>query len=156
YLLELKNAVSSRLAGGSDPAPKVSDPRNLTIAPPPNLGPYEASKTDGSIGLLGLKRVLVYNRMEFQQHLMADSFQHFFDTLGEVRAFADRFSRTDENFPGKLPQPDIDRLSAAQLLEYQALLGKMIQYNRQYATQLASAKRSYQLMLNGVEDVDTL
>ena len=87
---------------------------------------------------------------------MQGSFQHFFDTLAELRAFADRFSQTDEYTPGKLAQPNITELSAAQLLEYQALLAKLIQYNRQYANQLATLKRSNQLMLDGIDDVESL
>jgi hypothetical protein len=156
YLIELRNAVGSRIAGGSERAPEVSDPRNVTYAPPPNLGSYDAAKSNGSVSLLDLNRVRLYDRIEFQQNLMLTSFQHFYDTLGEMRAFVDRFSRTDENISGKLAQPDITHLSPAQLVEYQTLLAKMIQYNRQYASQLAGLKLAYQLMLDGVNDLDTL
>jgi hypothetical protein len=155
YLIELRNAVNSRINGGSGmAAPKVSDPRNLTYMPPPNLGSYEASKINGSFGLLGLNRVRLYDRIEFQHDLMIRSFHYYFDTLSELRAFAFRFSETD--LRGKLAQPDITQLSQAQLLEYQALLAKLIQYNRQYANQLASNRLSYQLMLNGTNDLETL
>jgi hypothetical protein len=156
YLIELRNAVNSRIAAGHDPAPKDSDPRNTVFAPPPNLGSYEASKINGSVGLLGLNRARMYARIEFQQNLMLNSFQHFFDTIAELRAFADRNTKTDENGRGKIIQPNIDGLSAPQLLEYQLLLTKFIQYNRQYATQLVNLKRSYQLMLDGVDDVNIL
>jgi hypothetical protein len=156
YLVELRDAVNSRIAGGSGQAPNASDPRNNTYAPPLNLGSYEASKINGSVSLLGLNRVRLYDRIEFQHDLMLRSFHQFYDTLGELRAFADRFSWKNEYTTGKLAQPDIARLSPAQLLEYQGLLAKMIQYNRQYANQLAGLRLSYQLMLDGVDDLDTL
>jgi len=156
YLIELRNAVNSRIAGGSDQSPKASDPRNDIYVPPLNLGSYEASKINGSVSLLGLNRVRLYDRIEFQQNIMMCGFQHYLDTLSELRAFADRFSRTDDHAVSKLPQPDIAGLSAAQLLEYQALLAKMIEYDRQYATQTAALKLSYELMLNGVDDLNTL
>ena len=156
YLMELRNAVNARIAGGAGPAPAASDPRNNVYAPPLNLGSYEASKSNGSVSLLDLNRVRLYDRIEFQQDLMLRSFHQFYDTLGELRAFADRFSEKDEYITGKLAQPDLARLSPAQLVEYQVLLAKMIQFNRQYATQLASLKLSYQLMLDGADDVDTL
>ena len=156
YLMELRNAVNVRIAGGSAQAPDASDPRNNVYAPPLNLGSYQAAKSNGSVSLLDLNRVRLYDRIEFQQSLMLNSFQHFYDTLSELRAFADRFALKDEYVTGKLTQPDIAKLSPAQLAEYQVLLAKMIQFNRQYATQLASLKLSYQLMLGGADDVDIL
>jgi len=156
YLIDLRNAVNSRIAGDPAQGPDASDPRNNTYAPPLNLGSYEASKSNGSVSLLDLNRVRLYDRIEFQQGLMLRSFHQFYDTLGELRAFADRFSHKDEYITGKLAQPDIARLSSAQLIEYQVLLAKMIQFNRQYASQLAGLKLSYQLMLDGADDVDTL
>ena len=156
YLVELRNAVSSRIAGGSDPAPNASDPRNNVYAPPPDLGSYEAAKINGSVSLLGLNRVRLYDRIEFQHNLMLHTFEKFLDTLGDLRAFANRFSRTDETIRGKMTQPDIAKLSTAQLVEYQALLASMIECNRGYATQLANLTVSYRLMLNGVDDLDTL
>jgi hypothetical protein len=156
YLIELRNAVNARIAGESYTAPAASDPRNYVYVPPPNLGSYEASKSNGSVGLLGLNRVRLYDRIEFQHNNMQGSWQRFFDSLGELRAFADRFSRTDDYTPGTLAQPDIAKLSSAQLLEYQALLAKLIQYNRQYATQLTNLRAAYRLMLDGADNVDTL
>ncbi len=154
YLIELRNAVNSRIGGGSLQAPAASDPRNVTYVPPPNLGSYEAAKINGSVNLLGLNRVRLYDRIEFQHDLMLRSFHYFFDTLSEVRAFAFRFDNVD--LRGKLAQANIAQLSAPQLLEYQVLLAKLIQYDRQYANQLASNARSYQLMIDGVDDVETL
>jgi hypothetical protein len=156
YLVELRNAVDSRIARGSDQPPKASDARNNTYVPPLSLGSYEASKINGSISLLRLNRLRLYDRIEFQQNVMLGSFQHYLDTLSELKAFADRFSRTDDQAAGKLPQPDIAELSAAELLEYRALLGKMIEYTRAYASQNAALKLSYQLMLNGIDDLNTL
>jgi hypothetical protein len=156
YLIEMRNAVNARLAGGSDRGPEASDPRNNVYAPPPNLGSYEASKSNGSVSLLELNRVRLYDRIEFQQDLTLRSFYQFYGALGDVRAFADRFSHKDEYMSGKLVQPDITRLSPAQLAEYQVLLAKLIQYNRQYANQLAGLRLSYRLMLDGVNDLDTL
>lgn len=154
YLLELRDAVNSRIAGGSREPPKVSDPRNLTYIPPPNLGSYEASKVNGSISLLGLNRLRLYDRIEFQHDLMLRSFHNYFDTLSDIRAFVFRFGNSDMR--GRLAQPDLAQLSPAQLIEYQTLLAKLIQYNRQYANQLASNSRSYQLMLDGVDDLNIL
>jgi len=154
FLMELRDAINSRIAGGSKPAPSVFDPRNVTYVPPPNLGSFDAAKTNGSISLLGLNRVRLYGRIEFQHDLMLRSFYHFFDTLSEIRAFVFRFGGTDVR--GKLAQVDLSQLSPAQLLEYQALIAKLLQYNRQYAQQLGSNSASYQMMLNGVDDVDTL
>lgn len=156
YLMELRNAVNARIAGGAGPAPAASDPRNNVYAPPLNLGSYEAAKSNGSVSLLDLNRVRLYDRIEFQQGLMLRSFYQFYDTLGELRSFADRFSRQDAYISGKLTQPDIAALSPDQLVEYRALLAKLIQYDRQYAAQLANLKLSYQLMLDGADDVDIL
>jgi hypothetical protein len=156
YLIELRDAVSARIAGSSKAPPKVSDPRNLGYAPPPNLGPYEAAKTNGSVSLLSLNRVRVFGRIEFQHSLMLNTFQHFFDGLGDLREFADRFNSEGDRGTRGIPLPDFDALSREQLVEYQALLGKQIQNSRMYAQQLENLKVSYQLTLEGLDDPDIL
>ena len=87
---------------------------------------------------------------------MLRSFQQFFDQLGELRAFADRFSRAEGSGRGRVAQANVADLSKAQLLEYQVLLAKLIQYNRLYRNQLLNLKSSYQLMLGGIDDVGPL
>jgi hypothetical protein len=156
YLVELRNAVNSRNARAPSSPPNVLDQRNFVYAPPPNLGAYEASKINGSVSLLSLNRIRLYDRIEFQHNLMQHSFLRFYDSLGELRAFADRFSRTDDSIRSGLPQPNIADLSPAQLVEYQTLLANTIQYSRQYTTQLTNLELSYQAMFRGVDDVDTL
>lgn len=156
YLIELRNAVNARIAGGSDRGPEASDSRNNVYAPPPTLGSYDAAKNNGSVSLLELNKVRLYDRIAFQQDLMLRSFYQFYNALSDLRTFADRFSHKDEYISGKLVQPDIAQLSPAQLVEYQVLLAHLIQHNRQYANQLAGLKLSYQLMLDGVDDLDTL
>jgi hypothetical protein len=156
YLMDLRDAVNARIAGGVGQAPGVSDPRNNVYVPPLGLGSYAASKLDGSVGLLGLNRVRLYDRIEFQQNVMLGSWQRFFDSVADLRAFSSRFSQPDETRFAKLSQPDIAGLSAAELLEYRALLGKSIEYSRTYATLTANLKLSYQLMLAGADDVNIL
>ena len=156
YLIDLRNAANSRIAGGSGHAPHASDPRNNAFAPPLSLGSYEASKINGSVALLGLNRVRLYDRIEFQQNLMISTFQNFVNSISEVQAFANRFDGTDERTFAKLPEPNIAELSAAELLEYRALLGKLIENCDGYARQNANLKASYRLMLDGVDDLDTL
>ena len=156
YLIELRAAVSSRIAGGSKVPPKVSDPRNFAYVPPPNLGPYEASKLDGSVSLLSFNRIQILNRIEFQHGLMQNNFQHFFESLADLRGFADRFPSASDMRTRGIPQPDINSLSAAQLIEYQVVIGKAIQNSRAYAQQLENLKLSYQLTLEGLDDPDVL
>jgi hypothetical protein len=55
-----------------------------------------------------------------------------------------------------LALPNIAQLSPAELLEYRALLSKMIECSREYASLTANLEASYRLMLGGVEDADTL
>jgi len=105
---------------------------------------------------LGLNRVRLYDRIEFQHSTMLASWQHFFDTLSDLRGFADRYSEKDEYTFGTLAQPDIDSLSKAELVEYQSLLAKLIQYDRQLVAQLSNLKTSYAVMLDGVDDLDAL
>jgi hypothetical protein len=155
YLLDVRNAVDSRIHGASGAAPDVSDPRNLSYAPPPSLGPYEAAKINGSVSLLSLNRIRVFNRVEFAHGLMLKNFQDFFDSLKELRGFADRFPSAGDAGIRGVTVPNIDSLSAAQLVEYQAVLARGIENSRAYAQQLENLKVAYQLTLDG-QDEDTL
>jgi hypothetical protein len=154
FLIELQNAVSSRIGGGSDQAPSPSDSRNNPFAPPPNLGSYEALKANGSIGLLDLNRIRLYDRIEFQHEFMLRSFYKFIDSAQELDAFSKQFSSTDEFHTYALPS--ITKMSADQLVEYRALLAKLIIADQSYSGQLQLLKRSYGLMLRGIDDVNIL
>lgn len=156
YLIELRGAVNARISGGSGTPPPESDRRNFVFAPPPNLGPYEASKLNGTVSLLDIDRIRTYNRVEFNYGLMQTTFQQFYEVLGEFRAFGDRFNTTNDDQGLYLPQPNIEELSAQQLVEYQVLIGKTIQLSRRYASQMLSNKVTNQLMLDGVDDENAL
>lgn len=152
YLFDLKNAAGSRLAGGLLPPPKLSDPRNNAYAPPLNLGAYQAAKTNGSVALLSLNRIRLYDRIELQHDIMLRTFHHFYDSIGELEVFDDRFTSADNS----ARTPDMARMSAAQLAEYQAVLAKLIAWDRMYARQMRNLTASYQVMLRGTDDLDEL
>lgn len=156
YLIELRNAVSSRIAGGSVQPPSTSDPRNSTYVPPPTLGTYEAAKINGSVGLLSLNRIRLYDRIAFQHSLMQRNFEHFYDAIRALGSFANRFASAGDARRSGISQPNISELSTAELIEYRALIGTAIQYSLGYAGQLNNLTLSYNLTLRGAKDAETL
>ena len=117
---------------------------------------YEASKSNGSVSLLSLNRIRLFDRIEFQHSLMQSNFQHFYDAIRALGAFANRFENSDNAMRSKLPQPILSELSPAELVEYRTLLSTAIQYSQFYASQLRNLTVSYNLVLHGTKDVETL
>ena len=108
------------------------------------------------MSLLSLNRIRLFDRIESQHSLMQSNFQHFYDAIRALGAFANRFENSDNAMRSKLPQPILSELSPAELVEYRTLLSTAIQYSQFYASQLRNLTVSYNLVLHGTKDVETL
>jgi hypothetical protein len=153
YVAELGAAVAARIDGKPAKVPDAeSDPRNQTFVPPPNFGPYEAAKANGSLGLLDLRMLRIYARIDFQHGLMLANFQRFFFQLGAVRAFSRRHTVAHLDDRSRLAAVDIDRLSSDQLGEYRRLLAELDEDALAYAGQLRRLRVAYRTILDGSQD----
>jgi hypothetical protein len=155
YLTDIRKAVVARLVNQpASNAPMETDPRNDTLVPPPNLGPFNAAKANGTVALLELGRIRIYERIEFQHTLVLDDFRQFYVAVNELRAFRQRFDLPPVKQPRGVTPVDLTTLSTPQLIEYQALLGNAIQGNTLYGIQLRRLDSAYRAVLNGARNDD--
>jgi hypothetical protein len=152
YLVELRLAVDARIQGQSVPrAPSEADPRNYTYTPPPNLGAYEASKANGTVALLSLDRIRLYDRIEYGQILLETDAQRYINNMIELRSFRERFSSAP--VPRyRLPNADLAVLSNAELIEYRALIGKVLGAAQAYDGRLRNLDLQSRAILDGAGD----
>jgi len=155
YLVNLQHALAARRLGLSVPAaPAANDLRSTAILNLPGLAPYDAAKENGTVALLSSEQIRIYNRVDSQRGFLLNAVTVFNDALSGVNAFNDRFDPTVDGFAfvqiGSVP--DLVRLSAAELAEYQALIGTLTN-----ATDMLSARVSLfaiecRLILDGARD----
>jgi hypothetical protein len=95
YVVDHRLAVDARLEGRSVPAPPAeTDPRNFNYAPPPDLGAYDAAKANGTVALLSLDKIRLYDRVAVSNEMMQVDFRGFFTAMSALRKFRLRFEIT--------------------------------------------------------------
>lgn len=152
FLIQLRNAVDARVAGRTPPGePAASDPRNFTYVPPPNLGTYEAAKANGTVALLSADRIRLYERIEYGYRLIDLDLQRYMTATIDLRAFGARFDRPPAAKSG-LPTPELRQLTPEELLEYRALIGKLIAVSDGYAGRLRRLELQSRALLDGALD----
>jgi hypothetical protein len=152
YLIDLRAAVSGRLAGREVPAPPLeNDPRNDAYIPPTNFGPFEAMKANGTVALLSLEKARLYERIEFQHSRFAAANLLTYNANNELRAFRQRFDLPPPIRSNGIELVDLATLSNAQLIEYQTLLGNAIEADLIYASQARRLRAAYRAVLDGAQ-----
>jgi hypothetical protein len=159
YLVELQAAVAARLDGpSSSPQPAVNDSRMATLPAFPSLAPYDAAKENGTIALLSSDRLRIYNRIAFQREIMSTVRERWFDSLGSIEAFQERFVDS----PGSLEMgniaiaPHIATLSPAALIEYRTIIASAIKLTDLFIARLHLFDSEIQAVLDGVRDEDEM
>jgi hypothetical protein len=138
YLVDLQKALAARRDGRPAPAtPDSNDPRSVLLMNLPGLAPYEAAKQNATVALLSADRLRMYNRIDSQSGYLAAAMNRMDEAMAAVNAFNDRFDPSGKGlaFVEIGHVPDLARLAAADLAEYQALIGRLIN-----ATDLVSSR----------------
>jgi hypothetical protein len=159
YLVELQAAIGARLnSQTSSPQPPANDSRMATFPAFPSLAPYDAAKENGTIALLSSDRLRIYNRIAFQREIMSTLREHWFDSLGSIEAFQERFVDS----PGSLEMgrvaiaPNIATLSPAELIEYRTIVASAIKTTDLFIARLHLFDLEIQAVLDGVRDEDEM
>ncbi len=151
YLVDLRLAAQAKKDGRATPlAPAASDPRNFTYAPPPSLGAYEASKANGTVALLSFDTIRLYDRLGITIGVMHVDLQRYLAAVTALRSFAERFDSAPVGTYGLAPV-DLARLSAAELGEYQVLIGNMLGAVEGFKTRLRILGLSSRAILDGAQ-----
>jgi hypothetical protein len=159
YLVELQAAVNARRHALSTPAaPPGNDPRSGTSLRFPSLAPYEAAKDNGTTALLSNQRIRLYNRIALQRGLMLTVSNQWLDDLAAMNAFKKRLDPAAETtgLGDFQSAADLASLSAAELTEYQALIGSLINHTDYLIVRLRAFGAECRAILDGVRDENEL
>ncbi len=156
YLVELQLAVNARRHALSTPAaPPANDPRSGINIGLPSLAPYEAAKDNGTIALLANQRIRLYNRIALQRSLTLTVSNQWLDDLAAMNAFKKRFDPAAETtgLMGNFQSPvDLASLSAAELTEYQVLVGNLINRTDNLIVRMRVIDAECRAIVDGVRD----
>jgi hypothetical protein len=127
YLVD-QQAALIEIRQGKTPrnAPRADDRRFAGFLQIPGMGPFEASKANGTVALLDLDRLRIYSRIELQHDLLRRDMDRHMEVVGDLRTFRKRFNPSPDNSVGiSLVSSPSDRttLIDEDLREYQRLLG---------------------------------
>jgi hypothetical protein len=156
YLVELQLAVNARRHALLTPAaPPANDPRSGINLGLPSLAPYEAAKDNGTIALLANQRIRLFNRIALQRSLVLTVGNQWLDDLAAMNAFKKRLDPAAETtgLMGDFQSAaDLASLSTADLTEYQALVGNLINRTDNLIVRMRVIDAECRAILDGVRD----
>ena len=156
YLVELRMTVGARIDGRTPPpGPDESDPRNFTYFPPPSLGAYEAAKAKGTVSLLSIEKIRLYDRVGMTVGVIGAELQRYLGAMIAWRSFTERFDSSPAS-PHRLPQANLAQLSAEELVEYRALIGNMLGAADGFRTRMRVLHTQSRAILDGARTEDEL
>jgi hypothetical protein len=124
----------------------------------PSMAPYESAKENGTVALLPVARIRIYNRLYFQRQLLVTILQNWQSSTTALAEFSERF----KDFPASadlgtpLVLPELDTLRPTDLEEYLRLVATSIKRTDLAASRIALFDAECQVVLEGVPDEATL
>jgi hypothetical protein len=156
YLVEQQAALAAIHRGEATPkAPAATDQRIGGFLPIPGMGAFEASKANGTVALLSIDRIRIYNRVDLQYGLLRRDVDHYFEILAELRAFRKRFNPSPNGKIGISLAASAGGnagLSAPELLEYQAGIGTALDAVDQVIVRLRRLDAQTRAVLRGARN----
>jgi hypothetical protein len=129
YTLDLKSAVTARRAHEASSAlPSSTDTRRQQIPIAPSIAIWEAAKLDATVTLLPTDEIRLYNGLVLQHTLLFDAINDFQHAAFALESFEERFVDSPGVFDMgySAPPPNLDKMSDADLAQYDALLSAYI------------------------------
>ena len=130
YLNELKTAASAREHGAAHPPPPPadSDTRREQIPLAPSIAVWDAAKLDATVTLLPSQEIDMYNGVILQHELLFDALNDFQRSAFKLESFEERFVDSPGAFDmgDRTPPPNLDRMTPAELTEYESRLATYI------------------------------
>jgi hypothetical protein len=124
----------------------------------PSMAPYDSAKENGTVGLLPVERIRIYNRLYFQRQLLVTVLQNWQAATTALAEFSERF----EDFPDsadlgtQLVLPELDALRPVDLEEYLRLVATLIKRTDLTSSRIAFFDAECRAVLDGVKDEASL
>jgi hypothetical protein len=127
FLADLLVAINSHIENRPEKlaSPDVRRLGGYTVSP--NLAPFDVAKLNGTAALLPGERLRLFNRVAFALELLANARRDLYAAMDRLAAFHIRYvdSRGSIQAEKRVPGPDLDRLSVAELQEYSATVSTL-------------------------------
>ena len=151
YYVALHEAVADRQKGEAVHLPTPPRYNYVTLA---SLGPFAAAQANGTIAVMSVERIGLYNRIAYQHRLLSEAMDNYRHSIRDLRSFRKRFdaaSATDNLILTALP-PDIAALSDSELIEYRTLIADAIENVDQTSLRIQRQENQYKAVLAGARN----
>jgi len=124
----------------------------------PSMAPYESAKESGTVALLPVEHIRIYNRFYFQRQLLVTVLQNWQSATTALAEFSERFEdfTASADLGTPLALPELDTLRPVDLEEYLRLVATLIKRTDLAASRIAFFDAECQVVLEGVQDEATL
>ena len=89
YFVGLHNAVAARQKGETAQMPSPPRYNYTTLG---SIGPFVAAQANGTIAVMSVEKIGLYNRIAFQHGLLSEALENYRRSLRTLRAFRKRFN----------------------------------------------------------------
>ena len=120
----------------------------------PSLAPYEAAQKDGTVTIMGSDRIRLYNRIAFVRDLALSALTDWERAIGDLQGFQKRYidSAGAIELGGVAKGPDLGTLSPAELTDYLARVGTLIQETDLLSARLDLVDQESRALLAGARN----
>jgi hypothetical protein len=159
-LADLHSDIEARLREPNHATKETlsGDRINTLIIVTPSMAPYDSAKENGTVALLPVERIRIYNRLYFQRQLLVAVLLNWQSATLALAEFSERFKDFTESADLGTPLvlPELDTLRPIDLEEYRRLVATLIKRTDLAKSRIAFFDAECQMVLDGVKDEATL
>jgi hypothetical protein len=130
-LAALRGDIEARLRVRNDgaKAPVSGNRITIDILVMPSMAPYDSAKENGTVGLLPVERIRIYNRVYLQRQLLITVLQSWQSGTAALAEFTERFTDFPDaaDLGAAVVLPALDTLRPVDLEEYLRLVASLIE-----------------------------
>jgi hypothetical protein len=154
-LAALRSDIEARLRVRNDGAKARAGNRiTIEVLVMPSMAPYESAKENGTVGLLPVERIRIYNRVYLQRQLLITVLQSWQSGTAALAEFTERFTDFPDaaDLGAAVVLPELDTLRPVDLEEYLRLVASLIKRTDTALSRIALFDAECQAVLEGATD----
>jgi hypothetical protein len=158
-LAALRGDIEARLRVRNDGgrAPASGNRITIDVLVMPSMVPYDSAKENGTVGLLPVERIRIYNRVYLQRQLLMTVLQSWQSGTAALAEFTERFTDFPDaaDLGAAVVLPELDTLRPVDLEEYLRLVASLVKRTDTALSRIALFDAGCQAVLEGAADEAT-